>query len=74
MKTISKESLAKLRNDFPAGTRIKLVKMNDPYNTTLRFGETGTVIFVDDIGTIHVEWDCGSTLGVVYGEDVCQKE
>ena len=28
---------------------------------------------VDDIGTIHVSWDCGSSLGVAYGEDSCRK-
>ena len=74
MKIISKEGLAKIRTEYPVGTRVKLVKMDDPYNTVLHPGEMGTVIFVDDIGTIHVEWDCGSSLGIVYGEDVCQKE
>ena len=28
---------------------------------------------VDDVGTIHVNWDCGSSLGVCYGEDSCSK-
>ena len=28
---------------------------------------------VDDIGTIHVSWDCGSSLGVVLGEDSCTR-
>jgi hypothetical protein len=32
----------------------------------------GTVIGVDDIGTIHAKWDCGCTLGIVYGEDSCK--
>lgn len=73
MRTIIKKDLAKLRNDFPAGTRVKLVKMDDPYNAALHPGETGTVVFVDDIGTIHVKWDCGSSLGIIYGEDICQK-
>jgi len=45
--------------------------MNDPYNLDLKAGATGTVMHVDDIGTIHVAWDCGSTLGVVYGVDSC---
>lgn len=31
----------------------------------------GKVIAVDDIGTIHVKWDTGSTLGVAYSEDSC---
>ena len=30
-------------------------------------------VVVDDIGTIHVDWDCGSGLGIAYGEDVCKK-
>jgi len=24
-------------------------------------------------GTIHVRWDCGSGLGIAYGEDSCRK-
>lgn len=46
--------------------------MNDPY-TKLVPGDQGTVEFVDDIGTIHVRWDCGSGLGVAYGEDIICK-
>ncbi len=64
----SKEQLEHLRSQYPSGTRVELVSMNDPY-TKLRPGEQGTVTFVDDIGTAHVDWDCGSGLGLVYGED-----
>lgn len=46
--------------------------MNDDYRK-LSLGEKGTVIGVDDIGTIHVNWDCGSSLGVVYSEDCCRR-
>ena len=73
MKIIDKETLERLQFQYPRGTRVELVKMNDPYNTTLQPGSLGTVISVDDIGTIHVAWDCGSSLGVVYGEDICEK-
>ena len=45
--------------------------MDDPFNTVLRSGSKGTVVAVDDIGTIHVAWECSSSLGVVYGEDLC---
>ena len=31
-----------------------------------------TVRFVDDMGTIHVSCDIGSSLGAVYGEDACK--
>ena len=32
-----------------------------------------TVRKVDDVGTVFVDWDCGSRLGVVYGEDVIHR-
>lgn len=70
---IKKETLERLKKQYPCGCRVELVQMNDPYNTQLKPGCRGTVIAVDDIGTIHVNWDCGSSLGVVYGEDVCRK-
>ena len=62
-----------LKKQYPAGTRVELISMNDPYNKTLKPGCQGTVVTVDDIGTIHVNWDCGSSLGVCYGEDHCRK-
>ena len=68
----SKEVVERLRRMYPAGTRIELISMNDPY-TKLIPGDRGTVEFVDAIGTIQVRWDCGSGLGVAYGEDVIRK-
>jgi hypothetical protein len=50
------------------GKRIELISTSDLY-TNLRPGDQGTVDFVDDMGTIHVDWDNGSTLGLVPGED-----
>lgn len=69
---VSDATLKSLRERFPKGCRVELVRMNDPYNTRLHEGCRGTVTDVDDIGTIHVFWDCGSSLGVVYGEDSCK--
>ena len=69
---ISGNALARLRQKYPAGTRVELISMNDPYSTKLFPGCKGTVISIDDIGTIHVAWDCGSSLGIVYGEDSCR--
>lgn len=46
-----------MRKKFIPGSRVKLIRMNDPY-TILEEGATGTVVMVDDIGTIHVIWDC----------------
>ena len=70
---ISKDALQALRERYPQGTRVELVHMDDPYNRKLIPGCKGTVVAVDSIGTIHVAWDCGSSLGIVYGEDSCRK-
>lgn len=73
MYTISKETLQALRDKYTKGSRVELLHMDDPYNTKLVPGSKGTVQGVDDMGTIHVRWDCGSSLGIVYGEDSCKK-
>lgn len=67
----SKEIVKKLMEEYPKGTRVQLIKMDDIQAPPI--GTKGTVKFVDDIGTIHVAWDNGSSLGVAYGEDVCNK-
>lgn len=69
---ISRDTVERIRREYPAGTRVELISMQDEY-TKLAAGEKGTVIGVDDIGTIHVNWDCGSCLGIAYGEDLCKK-
>ena len=67
-----KQIVERLKKEYPKGTRVELVRMEDPYRK-LEPGEKGTVTGVDDIGTIHVSWDCGSALGIAYGEDSCRK-
>ena len=69
---IHPEMLKQLKEYYTSGTRVMLIRMSDPY-TNLRQGEQGTVTMVDDIGTIHVNWDRGSSLGIVFGEDECQR-
>lgn len=56
-----------LRELYPAGTRIRLLKMDDIQAPPA--GTEGTVTFVDDAGTIHMRWDTGSSLGLISGED-----
>jgi len=50
------------------GTRVRLVQTTDVY-TQLPRGSEGTVILTDDMGTIHVKWDNGSSLGLIADED-----
>lgn len=72
MRMPSKYVIESLRQHFQKGSRVRLNFMDDPYSK-LREGDLGTVICVDDMGTIHIAWDCGSSLGVVYGVDSCSK-
>ena len=69
MKIPSKEFLEKLRKRFPKGARVELDCMDD--FQALPRGTRGTVQGGDDLGSILVHWDTGSSLSVVYGEDKC---
>ena len=73
MWNISKDALERLRKDYPIGCRVELTKMSDPFRTDLVPGCRGTVKCVDDTGSIHVHWDIGSSLAVIYGEDACRR-
>ena len=44
--------------------RVQLARCKDPY-TNLEAGAEGTMLFVDAASTVHVDWDNGSTLGLV---------
>lgn len=70
MQIISQEALQVLRAQFPKGTRVELLKMDDPQAPPI--GTYGTVLGVDDIGSILVSWDNGGSLNIVYGEDECR--
>lgn len=67
----SRKDIKILKKKYPSGTRVRLVSMNDVQAPPI--GTCGIVRCVDDIGTIHVKWDTGSSLGVVYQEDVVEK-
>ena len=71
MRTISKEQLLNLREKYPAGCRVELLRMDDIQAP--KIGTKGTVVGVDDIGSIMVRWDSGSSLSVAFGEDLCRR-
>ena len=66
-----KEIVERIRKEYPKGTRVKLVKMNDFQAPPV--GTLGTVIGVDDTASIMVAWDNGSSLNVIYNVDKCVK-
>ena len=71
MRAMTPEILASLREQFPQGARVELLRMDDPQAPPI--GTRGTVRGVDDSGSVLVCWDNGSGLNVVYGEDECRK-
>ena len=71
MRFPSKTVVEVLRQQYPVGTQVELVRMDDPQAPPI--GTKGTVKGVDDIGSIMVAWDNGCGLSVAYGADVCRK-
>lgn len=71
MKIPSKETIENLRRQYPIGSRVGLVKMDDPQAPPI--GTKGTVRGVDDTGSILVNWDSGGSLNVLFGVDEVRK-
>lgn len=71
MRFPNKEMLEFLHREYPSGTRVVLIRMDDLQAPPL--GTKGTVTGVDDMGSLLVEWDNGSYLNVIHGVDVVQK-
>lgn len=67
----SKATVEWVRREYPKGTRVVLVRMDDAQAPPP--GTFGTVTGVDDVGSFLVDWDNGSGLNVVYGEDIVRK-
>lgn len=70
MRVISKAALEGLRRQYKPGTRVELLQMDDVQAPPI--GTKGTVLGVDDVGSILVAWDNGSGLSVAYGADLCR--
>lgn len=54
MFNIEPAVLSSLREEFPKATRVRLLSMDDPHAPPV--GSSGTVIGVDDVGSIMVDW------------------
>lgn len=71
MRFPSKEIVESIRREYPADTRVELIRMDDAQAPPI--GTFGTVLGVDDTGSLLMRWDNGSGLNVVYGEDIVRK-
>lgn len=71
MRFPSKEIVERVRRQYPVGTRVELLHMDDVQAPPI--GTKGTVEGVDDTASLLVDWDNGSHLNVIYGEDSVRK-
>lgn len=60
--------VSRIKANYPQGTRIRLIFRDDCLNP-VPCGATGTVLFVDDMGQIHMKWDSGASLALVVDVD-----
>ena len=66
-----RETVERIRREYPVGTRIELISMDDCQAPPI--GTHGTVLAVDDAASLLVHWDNGSTLNVIYNVDRVRK-
>ena len=67
----SKETVERIRRQYPTGTKVRMIRMDDAQAPPI--GTIGEVQGVDDIGSLMVKWSNGSSLNVIYGEDLVEK-
>lgn len=68
----NRETVERLRRDYPAGCRIVCDVLDDSY-VSIPAGSQATVWGVDDAGSLLCSWDMGSSLNVCYGADSAHK-
>ena len=71
MKFPNRETVERVRREYPAGTRVELLRMDDVQAPPI--GTEGVVTGVDDTASLMVRWSNGSHLNVIYGEDEVRK-
>ena len=69
---ISKAALEARRQVYKPGTRIEIVRLDDPY-ASLKPGDRGWTTAIDDCGTVFADFDNGSSLGCLYDADEIRK-
>ena len=52
MRELTKNQVVALREQYPVGSRIRLIQMNDPYHPVPP-GTKGTLVAIDDLGTFQ---------------------
>lgn len=71
MKLPSKDEVERIRREYPSGTKVVLERMDDVQAPPV--GTVGEVTGVDDVGSLLMRWENGSSLNVVFPEDRVRK-
>ena len=71
MRFPSKEQIELIRKEYPTGTKVELLAMDDKQAPPV--GTIGEVIAVDDIGQLVMRWQNGSSLNLIPGVDSFRK-
>ena len=71
MRFPDRKTVEALRENYPVGCRIVLDCMDDLQAPPI--GGQGTVVGVDDAGSIMAKWDAGGSLSVAYDADSCHR-
>ena len=59
-----------IKSEYKPGMKIVLdADMNDDSPHAPKAGMVGKVVYVDSMGTVHMSWENGSSLGLIVGED-----
>lgn len=66
---MNQEKVEFLRKVYKKGTKVRCRQMEDPYSPVPK-DTIGIIEFVDDMGQIHVKWENGSSLALIYGVDL----
>lgn len=69
---VSESELKRLREEYPKGTKVRLIRMDDPYRK-IPSGTIGTIDFVDDVGNIHTHWEGYGSLSLIPNVDEWNK-
>lgn len=66
---MSQKLVEEIKLKYKPGMKLRLLKEMANEKNSIPVGEIGTIDFVDDVGTIHINWECGSSLGLIVNDD-----
>lgn len=72
VRALTKAEKMILKEMYPVGCRVKLEEIVSDPESKLKPSNLGTVLELDDAGGLHIVWDQGVSLALIYGEDRCK--